>query len=178
MEKISFRFSKHNFIFLCICLTGLLMLVVFALMPLKKEDQALKSEIPMLNAKLNQQKELREIIANIDKMVEKSSQRKGPPIISLTPLSKEKTHLIVSEVKDIAQRANIKIFNIEPLIDKKDKDWHNLIISTEMQGNFSDLRSFLFDLLSLPYVDNISRIEIHSSEGTLIFDLTFSVNLS
>ena len=178
MKQIDLNFSKHNFIFLGICLTGLVFLFLISLKPMYTQDKQLKKDIPVLKAKIAQQQQLQNLVAMIDQKLSSIQSESKLPSVLLVPKPQDKTNQIIPEIKKLARNTDTTIISIEPLLNDNGKDWQNLTIQSQMQGSFSNIKSFLFGLLSLPYLKGINEIEINSDDNTLNLRLTYSVILA
>lgn len=177
MQPDKIFFSKQNLAFLSLCLAGLALIVLLGVLPLYRQNVRLELEIPKLQTALQEQQRLSSMLEAIDKKIERTHLDPRFPAVTPAPLEQSKTHLVIPEIKKIAAKTKITIRTIEPLITNRKNDWQSLTIRSEMAGQFVDLRPFLLELLTLPYVDTIRSIEIHSAENILNFELIFSVKL-
>lgn len=177
MQSAPTLFSKNNLIFLFFCLCGLVLIFLMSVRPLSLQTSALSREIPKLRQELQEQQRLHALLTVIEQHQKSTQLDPRLPVVKPEPLEQQKTQQVIPEIRKIADKANIAITVIEPLITSDKKDWQHLTIRTEMRGQFADLRPFLLDLLTLPYVDTIRGLEIHSAENSLDFKLVFTVKL-
>ena len=168
---------KRNFIFLALCLAGLLILGLAGLRPLYLQAGKLDLQISKLQAELNKQQQLALILTVIDHKLANNRQT-DMPSFKQAPLPIAEANRILPDIKKIAQDAHLKISTIAPILKNKGTDWRRPAINTELQGHLTGLREFLLNFLTLPYVRGIDRISIQSTDNQLLIHLTFTVLLS
>lgn len=178
MKGFSLAFSKRNVAFLGICIGGLVLLVVVSILPLIAQIKLIEHEIPQIKTKMAEQADLAMIIRAIDKKLKELEEMPSLPAVSTSTIPLVETSSVSEEIKSLAKQENIKILTIEPIIPKSGIKLTSVRFISSMQGDLPDLRSFLFALLQVPYIDNIERLKIQSNENILGINLTFTVRLS
>lgn len=178
MNQLSqFSFSRRNAVFLGLCLGGLTLLLLVSVIPLKSQHLALDQELATLQTELKNQRQNQVSVAMVDGLLARLDQQPGPQVIALSPLAQDKTGQILDDIRDIAAETSLALKTIEPKLDNKNT-WQTLTVHTELHGGFPNLQPFLLKLLSLPYVKQIERIEVHPGGSGLIFSLTYTIALA
>lgn len=170
-------FSRNNVIFLCLCLGGLLLLVIIGILPLNAHHRKLDQEITEITQQLARQNQNQTDIATIDNILTKLDQQPTPQVVELAPLPQNKTSQITDDFRAFAKEVSLNVDRIDPLLDNK-TDWSSLSVKAECYGELNTLRLFLLKLLSLPYVRKIDRLEIHPGTSTLRFTLIYTIDLA
>ncbi len=178
MKGFPLAFSKRNFAFLGICLGVLALIILVSILPLMAKIKLLEDEIPQVKAKIAEQSELAEIIKTIDQKLIELNEMPTLPNISLTSIPLIETSSVIGEIERLAKEGNLRVITIEPIVPESSIQLKTVTFNARMQGKITDLRSFLFALLKVTYIDKIERLKIISNENILDMDLTFSVRLS
>jgi|GEM_PF-2588404 len=173
----AFVFRRRNAVFLAICLGGLALLLLVAIVPLMLQQRRLDQELAGLQAEAANQAQYQTGVGLVDGLLATIDQQPTPQVVRPIPLSPDDTGLIIRDIHTLAQQTSLEVTSVEPLLDKKNS-WQSLTVSAELQGLFPDLRQLLLKLLALPYVKGIDRLEIHPGESGLIFRLTYTILLT
>jgi len=177
-QQSQFGFRRRNVVFLGICLGGLAILLLVSIIPLTAQQYALDQEIVALKQELANQQQFQVGVGMVDGVLSKLDQQITPQVVSLTPLTQDDSFLAIQkEIKALASETSLELASIEPLLDNKNT-WQSLTVHAELRGLFPDLRQFLLKLLSLPYVKQIDRVEIHPGSNGLYFSLTYTIVLA
>lgn len=172
-----FTFSRRNAIFLAVCLAGLSLLLLVAIVPLKSQRQALDQELDALQKDLASQRQNQTSITMVDGILAKLDQQPGPQVVTLAALPQDKSDQILEDARSMANEASLTLARLEPLLDDS-STWQSLTVRAELHGLFPDLRIFLLKLLTLPYVKQIERLEVHPDASGLKFSLTYTIALA
>ncbi|MDA8418924.1 MAG: hypothetical protein M0Z90_07830 [Desulfobacteraceae bacterium] len=172
-------FGRHNAVFLAICLAGLLLLVMISIVPLRSRYEVLNREVDALKQKLTAQRQNQAAIALVDSVVAKLDQQPGPRLVALKPLPQDQTSRIEADARDIAKSSSLELVSVEPQLDDKGaSSWRRLTVRAELKGQLPALRDFLLGVLSLPYVRQVTGLEVHADDGGLRFKLTYTIDLA
>lgn len=170
-------FSRKNAIFLGLCLAGLLLLVGIGILPLSAQQKALDLELEQVHQKLRQQDQNQADIIAVDNILSQLEQQPTPQVVTMSPLPQSKTNQINDDFRSMANEVSLAIDSIDPLLDNK-TDWKSLSVRIKCYGEINQLRLLLLKLLSLPYVRQIDKIEIHPGTTSLQFTLTYTIDLA
>ena len=116
-------------------------------------------EINNLNVRIEKQK----ILLPVFKTLLEKAQYKEPKILPFpkkAKLTRDNTDKISSIFQEIAQQSNIKLTDILLDTDSLINGSGYLMVNVITNGEFFDLRDFLFRLGELPYLEHIERIQI------------------
>lgn len=173
-----FIFTRHNAIYLAICLTGLLILVGASILPLRNKQASLRQELDRLEGEVASQRQNQTSVVMVDSLVAKLDQQPTPQVVPTEPLAQDKTGQIADDVRAIAQAHTLAVDLVEPQLKTASGNWQAVTVKAEVRGQFADLRGFLLQMLALPYVTRINRLEIHADRAALRFLLTYTVALA
>jgi hypothetical protein len=172
-----FSFSRRNGVFLGVCLGGLALLVLASLLPLRSQHILLDQKIATLQDELTNQRQNQTSIALVDGVVAQIDQQPGPQVVAIVPLAQDKTGQIIADIRAMAQESALALKAVAPLLDNQNS-WQTMTVRAELHGAVSNLQPFLLKLLSLPYVKQIERLEIHPGGSGLAFSLTYTIVLA
>ncbi len=175
---------KENILFATFCLGGLLILILFGYIPLHHQATELQAKIGQLNLKTQEQQQIASLLTLVDRKLANSRQNILPDF-KAADLPMSKSANILTDMAKIAKESNLELAAITPELGDKKEDWHNLGVKVALYGKFPNLRKFIMHLLTLPYITDIDRIEIKSTNVTnskavnqLLFNLKFKVRLN
>jgi len=168
---------KENILFAALCLSGLLILGILGFKPLYAQNHRLDTKISSLQQRTGEQQQLAALIATVDRRL-LNRRHKFLPDFRAAALPMTRAGDILSDVKKIATGADLKVLRITPELGSKKDAWHHLAIKVELHGLFPNLRKFVLDLLTLPYVKDINRMAVRATNQQLVFDLTYTVWLN
>ena len=176
-SQIKIKPDKHNIVFLFLCLGGLATLYIVGIFPIYSESNQLDFKIPQIQQKVNEQEQLEAMFSVVDKERKSNLSDHSLPNIHVSSLPQNQTDTILPDFEKIASNSLMNVIEVTPSL-KKSADLKRLVIKSKLNGDFSNIRSFLFDLLNLPYVNQINKIELKPAGKELRCNLTFSINLS
>ena len=177
IDKIPTRFDSQNIGFLLLCLGGLVSLYIIGILPLQMEAKDLNRRIPVLKQKASDQLQLETMLAAIEQEKSIHDHDYNLPKVAVSHLPEDKTDKILPDFESVAKKSKMTILEVSPQF-KKTANIKKLVISAQVQGDFNQMRAFLFNLLKLSYVSQVNDIEIKTSGELLQCNLTYSVNLS
>lgn len=176
-QPSQFNFSRRNGVFLCISLGGLALVIMVSLLPLRSRHILLDREFTRLRNELASQRQNQTSITLVDSVLAKINQQPGPHVVTLVPLAQDKTGEIIEDIRAIAQECSLALKAIDPILNNQNS-WQTMTVRAELHGAVSDLQPFLLKLLTLPYVKQIERLEIHPGGSGLAFSLTYTIILA
>jgi len=170
-------FTRNNAVFLGLCLGGLVLLVAIGILPLSAQQRRLEQDQADISQRLQQQRQSQSEITAVDTILRQLDQQPTPQVVALTPLPQDKNAQITDDFKVVAHESSLAVDSITPLLDNK-TDWNRLSVRAECSGELDNMRLLLLKLLSLPYVRQIDRIEIHPGFSSLRFTITYTIDLA
>lgn len=176
-EQVAQSFDRHNVVFLLLCLVGLTAIYFIGIFPLHSEANNLQKKIQELKIATQEQAQIQSMLSSIDNEYIMHSNGAPLPEILITPLLQGQTDQILPDFEKIAAMSTMIVINVSPQLKKTTK-LNQLVISGRLQGEFQNIRSFLYDLLKLSYVSQINTIELKSAGELLECNLTYSVSLT
>lgn len=159
------RFAKiplRSLLFFLLGSAGVLLLLLFGLRPLQASIRRLDGEIASSKARLEQQKELGPLYGDF----EKSLVKEAPdmlPVLSKSRLSLEQVVGIPMQFQKMAWQCNLETISVAPEVKSFTRDRSFMPVELILQGNFLDLRRFLFELEKLSYLEHIETIQIQGT---------------
>lgn len=177
MRQIPTRLDRQNISFLLFCLGGLATLFLIGNYPLQIEANKLQQTIPALQKAANRQTQLQSMLVVIDQEQFSQVNETKLPTINILPLAPDQTAQIMPDLETIARQSKIAVLNVVPQLNKS-SDLHQLVIAATLQGEFSEVRTFLYKLLQLSYVTQINSVEFTNSGKSIEWNLTYSIKLS
>ncbi len=172
-----FSFSRRNAVFLGLCLGGLTLLVLVSLLPLRSQHVLMDQELATLKSEVTSQRQNQDNSALVDGVLATIDQQPGPQVVAIVPLAQDKTGQLIEDIRAIAQESSLALKEIAPQLDNHNS-WQTMTVHAELHGSVTNLQPFLLKLLSLPYVKQIERLEIHPGGSGLAFSLRYTVVLT
>lgn len=170
-------FSRKNAVFLAFCCGGLVLLFCVGVLPLLSQHKKLVQIQTEVTQQLAEQKQTQDNITLVDTILTQLDQQTTPQVVGLAPLPLDKTSRIAEDFRTIASASSLTVDRIDPLLENK-TDWKSLSVKAECYGELDNIRIFLLKLLSLPYVRQIDRLELHPGSPLLRFTLTYTIDLA
>ena len=171
------KLATRNVVFLLFCLGGIASLYLVGLLPFHFESKELDKKTIELKRKVSVQTQLEAMLTIIDKDQYSDEASSELPKIVVTSLAPDQTDQILPDFETIASQSKLTVIEVSPRL-KKAADLKRIEVTAKLKGDFKNIRSLLYDLLSLAYVSQINKIEIMSSGEKIQCNLTYSVNLS
>lgn len=178
MEKFPLTFSRRNFAFLGICLGGLVLLLLISVLPLIAQKKDLTEQIPAMKAKIAQQAQLVTVLHAIDQKLQALAKIDNLPSVALSSLPIIESSSVLDRIASLALEQKLTLIAINPIIPKSSKDLRLLTFESSVQGSLTNIRSFIYSLLQVPYIDTIDKLQIRSNDNKLDLNLVFSVRLT
>lgn len=164
-DKISSGSLTQSLVIFAICAVGIVAFWVLIIVPSQKTEQELDREIAKLNSRLEEQRILTPVFHNL---LERAKM-KGPtglPSPEKSKLTHGDMNAISTVFQDIAGRHNLKVDEIATDVNSLMQESGYLVMRLHLSGNFFDIRKFLVDLGSIPYLEHIEEIGIRSGRAS------------
>lgn len=178
MKTFHFTLTKRNITFLCICLGGLTLLFLISIVPLIAQEKELTQKIPELEVQISDQTQLANLLRAIDTKLATLAAMDNLPTVEKESLTLIESSSVKSLITKLAKEKNVLMIQIEPIIPESSENLTKLTFESDFQGSLTDIRSFVFSLLQIPYIDIIDELQIKSNDNILDLELVFSVRLT
>ncbi|MCD4663808.1 MAG: hypothetical protein K8R68_00970 [Bacteroidales bacterium] len=149
---------------------GILVLLVFTILPAMQSSSGLDMEIKKIKGGIDEQKILTPVYNNF---VKKSRFKKTKDIAApkKNKLAQGDTRKVVRILNNIAKNSNITLVTVTPDVDTLIGGSGYLLINIVAKGEFINLHNYLFQLCELPFLESIEQIKITSISKTKEFRL-------
>ena len=81
--------------------------------------------------------------------------------------SREESGTILTLFQDMARQSSLEVDEVLPDVDTMFNGSSSFRVDVAMRGEFYNFRKLLLELLKIPYLEHIERIEVFSDEGPL-----------
>jgi len=146
------------------------MVILLGLIPSHIHMKKLDEEM----LKLKQQVDEQQVLFPVFQSCLASAQIKEPDGMKLPEKKKftrEESGMILSLFQELALQNSIEVDKVLPDVDTMFNGSSSFMVDIALQGEFNDFRKLLLQLLNIPYLEHIERIEVFSVEGPLQFRL-------
>jgi len=159
LQKSSINMSRQSLLKLAVCAAVLVGFVALFIVPNIMEDKRVKREVLQLQAEIEKQKILFPIYIRLkaelqNKVVEEL------PIPDPEQLTEDKVDAAIHAVEDMAIKADLRINEVTPDPMSLAKSEGYVGLNCDFYGPFMNVRSFLVQLGSLPYLRHIEQIDM------------------
>lgn len=176
--KTNFTLTKPNLVFSAICLGGLTLIVLACILPLLAEKHELTNKIPELNGRLKNQADMVTVLTVIDKKLAELEKLEILPEVQHSSITITNSHKVISDITERANKLNLEDVDIAAIMPKSSINLQEMYFTTSVKGEIKGLRSYIYSLLQIPYINKITQLEIISDDGVLILEMTFTVRIS
>ena len=172
-QKVNLKIPRDSIIYLCVCLSGIAVFILFGIVPYYRASSALDGKIAGLASKIEEHEKLLPIYQSLKQTLEKNPLNlPSPP----EPVSQEKdTQSILATLKEAGERANLKTVSLTPLMNSPAVDAKFLGIEMTIRGDLFAFRKFLVALGKLPYVERIEDVHLKQGSESMEFRIKVQV---
>jgi len=163
---------RKNIIYLIFCGLGLLGIFLITFYANYRSLDKIEKNIKELQAKVESQKTFSPIFQELFREIQ-FKPPEGLPFPEPKKLAREETGRISMILQNVAGESGLKIAEIVPDVDSSIDASEHLMVNMTMFGDLSQLRTFLFNLGNLPYLEQIGQIQIKAVEDGREFRLKF-----
>lgn len=160
-----------------ICITGIIIYVLWGIFPASNYSNRLEQKIKTLQFQLGVQESLMPLYEMLKKELKQMDSR-VLPFPETCGLAKEKTDDIFTLLRDIAKESNMAVISIVPNLESIAKYPGFLSVSTVFRGEYFDFRKLLIDLGKIPYLEYVGSIDIQQAKNTKEFKVNIWIRLS
>ena len=164
------KLPKRSIVVILVCGAGLLGIFLLTLYANYRTLEKLETKIAGLNDQIKGQ----ELFAPVFQELFKKIQIKkigGIQFPEPAKLLRDDSGKILSILQDIALANELKVEAMAPDVDSSIDGSKHLMINIVLLGEFFELRKFLLQLMSIPYLEHIEQIKIKTVEGAKEFRL-------
>ncbi|MGD8366430.1 MAG: hypothetical protein PVG78_02210 [Desulfobacterales bacterium] len=149
---------------LVVCIAGIAILLLAGIYPSYRTLSELDREIAKLETDIAGQKLLFPVFIELLKR----SREKSPPLLPApTPekLPRGDTSRLASQFREIAADNRITVSRLNPNVESLIDAAGRLKMEAELSGDFQDLRQFLIQIGSVPYLESVEYLRLEASPG-------------
>lgn len=158
-QKSSLNMPKQSLVKLGICAAILVAFVALLILPNIMEDKRVKRDVLQIKAEIEKQKILYPIYIKLmaelrNKVVE------DLPIPEPQQLTEDKVDSAIHAVENMAMESNLRINEVTPDPMSLAKSEGYVGLNCDFYGDFMNVRDFLLQVGSLPYLRHIEQIDL------------------
>ena len=170
MNKILSLLPTQSLIYILICGAGVVVFILFIIIPSQNTSAELDQEIEKLNDRIEQQRILRPVF---DSLLERAQKEQSTdlPATKIVKLDRGDIDRVSELLQDMAWRHDLKIQDIRIDANEILNNTGYLLMRIHATGDFMKFREFLMDLGSFPSLKQIEEIKIRAIEGNREYKL-------
>ncbi|MBA4395887.1 MAG: hypothetical protein C0394_00635 [Syntrophus sp. (in: bacteria)] len=168
MKSMETTMPRQSMIYLGLCLFGVLLFILLGVIPSAFSLNALERKIGDIKFQIEEQK----VLAPLYKSASSLPRKKGPvalPMPAPERLETSRMHMIPERIGQIARDNNMGILSVSPDLKTITEDGQRLSVEVTVRGDFVNLRKFLLDLNSVPYVESTKEINVQQEKNAQLF---------
>jgi Tfp pilus assembly protein PilO len=168
--RLATLLPTQSLVLLILCGAGILVFLVFIILPGKRLSADLDHDINGLKSRIEEQKILSPLFKNLFEK-SKSSTAQGPTASTRAKLTRAEITGVPKRLQDLAAAHGLHVREIVPDVNTLTDASGRFLLRLNAVGQFIDLRGFMIDVGSLPFFDSIEEIDIRAVEGGEEFGL-------
>ncbi len=170
VQKSSLNLPKQSLVKLAVCAGILVAFVALLILPNIMEDKQVKRDVLQIKADIEKQKILYPIYIKL--MAElKNKVVQELPIPEPEQLTEDKVDAAIHAVENMAMESDLRINEVTPDPMSLAKSEGYVGLNCDFYGDFMDIRSFLTQLGSLPYLRHIEQINLQEGADGVNYTL-------
>ena len=177
IQEITSKLPIRTIIYLLIGSTGILGFVLVRILPNQGALEKIDQNINSLKNQMEKKTILTPLYADIQKRVRYQSPN-GLPFPQSQKLTSDDMDRIPLVFQDIAQKSHLELALFEPDINTFVDGSGQLKINLLFKGEYSDFRTFLIELIKIPYLAEIEWLHIQRTQGAKKLELGLRVLLA
>jgi hypothetical protein len=162
--KLGSIFPPQTLILMVLCGAGILMFVLWVILPAQRLSAELDRDIQSLESRIEEQKILSPVFKNLFAKT-KTAEPQGLPAPNRIKLTRAEIAGVPKRLQLLAASHHLSIREIVPEVNTLTDASGRFLTRIAATGQFADLRGFLIEVGALPYFDSIEEIEIRAVEG-------------
>jgi Tfp pilus assembly protein PilO len=177
LKKADAIIHKSSLVYLAVCLTGVLIILIFGVIPNYMSGKELDRRAIALKIKIQENDDLKPVQKAIITSLAENVKRELPDP-EKKPLPRSKSSEIFSSISEKAKRAGMTRVTVTPDETILAGDSEFLPVEVSVAGNFVLFREFLIGVASLPFLDEIEGIEIGDGGNGRVYKLNLRLALA
>jgi hypothetical protein len=168
--KLGTFLPTQSLILLILCGAGILVFLLFIILPGKRLSAELDRDIDGLKSRIEEQKILSPVFKSLFEK-SKPSAAQGPIPSARTKLSRGDIAGMPKRLQDMAGAHRLRVREVIPEVNTLTDASGRFLLRLNVAGQFNDLRGFLIDVGSLSFFESLEEIDIRAVEGGEEFGL-------
>jgi hypothetical protein len=142
---------------------GIVLFVLLAILPARKESAALDFQIENLENRIEEQRILTPIY---ESLLKKTQREPAEDIkaIEKKSINRGETEQVVDWFTEMAKASRLKLVNFSPSIETILGNSDHLEIDMTLQGEFINMHPFLLEVCEMPYLKQLKSFQIESDK--------------
>jgi Tfp pilus assembly protein PilO len=170
MKKLLSILPTQSLLYILICGAGVLLFVVFIIIPTQKTVAELDKEYKKMSDRIEEQRILKPVFESLLKQAKKKNPTELPATKRVA-LNRSDISKMSESLQEMAFRHGLKIQDLNTDFPDLTGKSGFLQIRINLTGAFMDFRDFLVDLGTIPALETIEEIQIRAIEGSREFKL-------
>lgn len=161
-----FLLPTLTLVLLLLCAAGLLVFLVFVILPARQLSAELDRDIEGLKARLEEQRVLHPVFLNLlEKSKTPPPQGKRISQAERVRLKREEITALPRRLTETAAAHGLKVREVAPDVNTLTDASNRFLVRLSANGRFLDFREFLHAVASLGYFEGFEEIEVRAVEG-------------
>jgi hypothetical protein len=156
--------QKGTMVYLLICIGIPVAFIVAGIYPNYRIAAGLDADIQSIREKLETQQTLLPLYINLLQQA-KVKKIEGLPLADKGKLKQENISRMMNVFQEMAQKSNLIFDGGVPDVNSLVSGSANMMFSLSVKGSYSDCRSFLIRMGSVPYLERIESLRLFPDEG-------------
>ena len=165
------RYASRSLILFLGAITIPLIFSLVFILPARKIDAGIESEITRAQLRLETQEKLAPLYKGIEDKLNKVSRKINVP--QKAPILKSQLNTVNRSLSEIALKSGLIFLSSYP-----ESAESNSLYIVALRGNFLNLQNFLMDLGTLQFVESIDELKVSPGAGHLDFNLKVRILVS
>lgn len=158
-RKLNSRIPRQSLIYLGICLAGVLIFVLWGIVPAYMTLEELDTKSTSLSQRIEEQK----VLLPFYKTLMNEGEKKESTVLPLPEkgiLAQTKIGTLPANLSAVVRMSGMTLISATPNVAALTGDARFISVNLILRGNFINFRKFLIRLGGIPYVDHIEEIVI------------------
>jgi hypothetical protein len=171
------KIPRQSLIYLVLCVLGAVAFLVVGVVPARKVLTDLDNDIGKLKLHVEQQKILYPLYQALEtkaraagQAVETSPEKKGVP--------RDRIDKVPVILGDIATHCGLEVLVATPDARSISADPNLLLVHATVKGKLPDLRRFLIELATLPYMEHLEQLRVYEAKNGKEYSLRMWLRVS
>lgn len=170
------NFPKQSVTYIGLCLVGVLIFIFAGILPNTRTIAELTAKAADLQFQLEEQKTLSPFRKSLQEKIEKK-ESEILPLPAKGTLAQAKINTLPATFGATAKMSGMSLVSAIPVFTAQPGESKFLPVNVVLRGDFMNLRKFLINMGSIPYVNQIEEMAIQQKPDTKEFRLKVWVNV-